>query len=140
MGNIEWFGFLWALQYFWDCVDGHFARKYKMVTQFGDMYDHITDIVGTLGLAFIVYTKYHPGAWTYILIGVLAILMGIHTGCQQKVYNQQPQDQDQESMDSFRNMCQDTSWIRWTRFFGFGTFQVAVVATVFYLHHKKASS
>lgn len=142
LGNIGWFGVLWALQYFWDCVDGHYARKYKMVTQFGDVYDHITDIIGTVGLAFLVYTKYHPSPWIYVIIGILAILLGIHTGCQQKVYNQQQSQnqQEEETMDSFKNMCQDTSWIRWTRFFGFGTFQVAIVATVMYLHHKKTSS
>ena len=30
--------------YFFDCMDGHFARKYNMVTEFGDMYDYITDL------------------------------------------------------------------------------------------------
>ena len=41
--------FLWIC-YWFDCLDGYYARKYKMETQFGDYYDHFRDIfvVGTL--------------------------------------------------------------------------------------------
>jgi phosphatidylglycerophosphate synthase len=41
--------YLWAaifvlIAYFFDCLDGHIARKYDQVTIFGDYYDHISDI------------------------------------------------------------------------------------------------
>ena len=37
--------FLFLMRYYFDCVDGFYARKYNMVTVFGDYYDHIGDIV-----------------------------------------------------------------------------------------------
>ena len=33
------------LAYFFDCVDGHLARKFDMVTVFGDYFDHYSDLV-----------------------------------------------------------------------------------------------
>ena len=35
----------WILSYYFDCVDGKLARKYDMVTKFGDYYDHICDAI-----------------------------------------------------------------------------------------------
>jgi phosphatidylglycerophosphate synthase len=41
------------ISYYFDCVDGYFARKYKMVSKFGDYYDHISDVTKML-LIFLV--------------------------------------------------------------------------------------
>ena len=38
--------------YFFDCLDGNFARAYNMVTHFGDLYDHISDLVKYILLIF----------------------------------------------------------------------------------------
>jgi phosphatidylglycerophosphate synthase len=35
----------YILSYFFDCVDGAYARHYNMVTQFGDWYDHVKDVI-----------------------------------------------------------------------------------------------
>ena len=35
----------YILSYWFDTIDGHFARKYNMQTRFGDYYDHVTDIL-----------------------------------------------------------------------------------------------
>ena len=134
-GHIGWFAGLWALQYFWDCVDGHYARKYNMSSKFGDLYDHVTDLVSALGLGLVVISKYRPGFWMYVLIAALGIPVFVHAGCQQKVHEQE--QAEKESMDAFKNMCKDPSWIRWTRFLGFGTFQFALIALVVYLHYQK---
>jgi len=36
--------FTYLISYYFDCMDGHFARKYNMTSYFGDLYDHISDI------------------------------------------------------------------------------------------------
>ena len=36
--------FFYLLSYMFDCFDGNYARKYNMVTDFGDLYDHIGDL------------------------------------------------------------------------------------------------
>ena len=33
------------ISYIFDCTDGMYARKYNMVTKFGDYYDHIKDVI-----------------------------------------------------------------------------------------------
>ena len=45
----------WYLQYFFDCLDGYIARKYNMETEFGDYYDHITDVLGYLSISYLFY-------------------------------------------------------------------------------------
>lgn len=32
---------LYYIGYFFDCMDGNYARTYKMTSDFGDKYDHI---------------------------------------------------------------------------------------------------
>ena len=45
------------LAYFFDCVDGHLARKYDQVTVFGDYYDHFSDLFKYGILMYILYKK-----------------------------------------------------------------------------------
>jgi phosphatidylglycerophosphate synthase len=45
------------INYYFDCADGSFARKYKMVSDYGDLLDHLSDILGTLLLLIILYIK-----------------------------------------------------------------------------------
>ena len=33
----------YLISYIFDCLDGYNARKYKMMSKFGDYYDHISD-------------------------------------------------------------------------------------------------
>ena len=126
----------WSLQYFWDCVDGHFARKYRMESKLGDAYDHITDVLTTCGLGYIVIRKYQPPLWAYGIVGVLIVLLMVHAGCQQRNTHTKTH---KESMDLFQASCASPSWIHWTRFFGFGTFQVAIIILIVYLHYTRGT-
>ena len=49
-GHPYLFGITFFISYFFDCMDGYYARKYNMVTRFGDIYDHVKDIVVTGGM------------------------------------------------------------------------------------------
>ena len=42
------------MSYFFDCADGLYARTYNMTTQFGDIYDHSTDVIVFFGIAITV--------------------------------------------------------------------------------------
>ena len=33
----------YLISYSFDCIDGHIARKYKMFSKYGDIYDHVSD-------------------------------------------------------------------------------------------------
>ena len=50
---------LWAISYFFDCLDGFIARKYKQYTKFGDYYDHVSDIVQASVVFYILWFNNH---------------------------------------------------------------------------------
>ena len=84
--NYQLAAILLFTSYFFDCADGHFARKYDMVTEFGDYYDHIADVVKyfvIFGLLF--YTLYiNNNIEIIIIIIILMVLTNMHLGCQEK--------------------------------------------------------
>ena len=47
-------GVCWFINYFFDCVDGNFARRYNMTSEFGDWYDHISDWITYLLMCYCV--------------------------------------------------------------------------------------
>jgi phosphatidylglycerophosphate synthase len=76
---------LFIINYFFDVIDGRFARKYNMTTTFGDYYDHITDWITILLLLIIMYIK---NSWLLLKLSpfliILVILSLISLGCSQK--------------------------------------------------------
>ena len=68
--------------YFMDCLDGHFARKYNMITEFGDYYDHIVDILGIVLLVFYVL-KYIKDQSLLIVFFFLLLTSFLHIGCEE---------------------------------------------------------
>ena len=48
--NLRMAALLWGMSYFFDCLDGYMARRYKLFSKYGDYYDHFSDTIGYLGL------------------------------------------------------------------------------------------
>ena len=73
------------VSYMFDCFDGLMARKYKMYSTFGDMYDHITDNLTFAAIIIIVCMRlWHVKrllAWCVVLIGLLGLLNVSYLGC-----------------------------------------------------------
>ena len=46
------------MSFLFDVFDGHYARKYDMVSNFGDMYDHVNDCIIFVSMAWMIYKKY----------------------------------------------------------------------------------
>ena len=119
---------LYFISYCYDVLDGNYARKYKMVTKFGDLYDHIKDISVNVLLLFVFYkymTFKHHIKLT-IFLGAIAILLlitfNIHIGCRE-VYASK--HKNQSGFLSFnKKLCSkkiyDNLYI--LRYFGNGTF------------------
>ena len=84
--NYKLAGILLFISYFFDCADGHFARKYNMVTEFGDYYDHIADIIKyTVIFGLLFYTLYmNNSIELIIIIIIMMVLTNMHLGCQEK--------------------------------------------------------
>lgn len=118
---------LFLIGYLFDCTDGYYARKYGMVTQFGDYYDHFCDMSKLLMLYYVMYIKSFEKFCTIlpILLGLIVIAT-IHIGCQEYVYD----EQDSPSLAGLKFVCVDKKTakqnMRITRYFGFGTFFVSM--------------
>jgi hypothetical protein len=47
--------FLLLVSFFFDCLDGFMARKYKMASNFGNIYDHVSDYIKYISLFISFY-------------------------------------------------------------------------------------
>ena len=83
---------LWFLSYYFDCADGKMARKFKMTSKFGDIYDHVSDIIKHLLLFYVLYKKLNYNLPQLKLITItiifIIILTGAQIGCQEKLIQQ----------------------------------------------------
>ena len=115
IGNTKYASILWIISFIFDCFDGNYARKYKMYSKFGDLYDNYSDMVGYVLLFYIMYTLKPNKLKSYIpIIVILSIISFVHTGCIQKHY-----DNEQNEIDAnFEILCPNKNWIKYTRYFG----------------------
>ena len=65
--------------YIFDVLDGDYARKYKMVTKFGDYYDHIKDLIvySCFAIIFIIFNRYSKKNLIIIIIISCLFLLSI---------------------------------------------------------------
>src|SRR3989304_4470904 len=90
-GHPYLFGITFFISYFFDCMDGYYARKYNMVTRFGDIYDHVKDIVVILIILYIFLKRNYKCSPRLMIIfaivlGIILLLMFAFIGCQEKIY------------------------------------------------------
>ena len=117
----------WIVAYFFDSLDGYFARKYKMVTKLGDILDHTKDTIMWITTIFILITRYTiPKSFIlgFIIIGIFCMKQ---ISCQQVLYTNKD---IKESIDIFCNFCKTPRDIKWTRFFGGGSLYLFVILLV----------
>jgi phosphatidylglycerophosphate synthase len=126
---------LFFLAYIFDCIDGHYARKYDMVTIFGDYYDHIGDLLKIIVITYVLYNLTKKKLFIGIIF-ILWITMLIHLGCQEEVYNNSEQG---GSFKILRNCCKynPEKKIIFTRLFGCGTFYIIVAILIATLSYTK---
>jgi phosphatidylglycerophosphate synthase len=134
---------LWLVSYFYDCIDGKFARKYNMVSKFGDYYDHISDLIKIVGVFCILYYKISRNKDnTYFIIlsilffGILCIIAYIHTMCQEIIYAKN----DSPVLSSYNilpKMSKETCSknMYYLRFFGLGTIVLLVGLYMLYIKY-----
>lgn len=122
---------LLILSYLYDCSDGSFARKYNMESQFGDYYDHISDVIKFIFIFYVLF-KQNKNKFVPVLIMsiVLITLLNIHFGCQEKLYNN---SNNNLLLSYLKSFCSKKSYINFTKYFGSGTF-VIFIAIVMYFY------
>lgn len=118
---------LWIVSYYFDCVDGKLARKYNMVTKFGDLYDHICDCI-KYTIVFYALIKSNkkkttPKQWIYFTIGLLILTIGcIHLGYQEIMYDKKEESNWLNVLAKIVSIDPNPErTIQWTKYFGCGT-------------------
>lgn len=92
------------LFYFFDCVDGYYARKYDMVTEFGDYYDHVKDMSINLTIIYILYLqRRYEGILLFVLLLLLSM---VHLGCQENLFSySNPDFEHSATLSSCKMLC-----------------------------------
>ena len=130
---------LYFVSYCFDVFDGNYARTYNMVTEFGDSFDHIKDLLINI-IFFSVFFKYTTlkNYKIYILISIiLFILMSVHLGCQEQYVRKNDPKNISAYLIALSPMCEKNNSInnmKILKFVGCGTF--AIWVSILILLHK----
>lgn len=132
--NYWMFCIFYILSYWFDCIDGNYARTYGLTSKLGDWLDHMTDIFGFLGILIIVVLKYSIPCVSMCIFFISLFLLIIFVGCQEKYSNFDHSD----SLYFLQRMCPGDpgSKLKVLRFNGFATFQIITVILIYFLQKK----
>ena len=121
---------LYIIGYYFDCMDGYFARRYNMTTKFGDLYDHISDVVIHLILLWLLLRiKFRYKTNILTLLALLLIGAFTHMGCQEILYKKK------SVLTILQKLCYNVKYIKYTRFLGLGTFIFVLACIIFNLNY-----
>lgn len=136
--NLVLFTIYASISYFFDVMDGRYARQYGMVSKGGDQYDHFKDIIIGLIAMYILYDRYEITQHLSVLItmAVFFVLLILFFGCQE---NLAAKENKSATLGLFNtgivsnNKC--PSWMKYLKYFGPGTFVLVGVLSVWYLDY-----
>ena len=114
--------FKFWISYFLDCLDGYYARKYKMMTKVGDIYDHVRDVLVTGSIIILIFMKINTAplkaAFTIVTLFFMFVFL-MHMGCQER---NSKNKQHNHSLSPLQGLCKQEEWIHQTKYVGNGTF------------------
>lgn len=120
---------MYLLSYLLDCCDGNYARMFNMTSYFGDIYDHVSDIVKIIPILLLIWfnnkIKKIIKIIFFCILTILFLLANIHLGCQEKLYNKD----DSKSLASLKYLCPKNflKFIKISRYFGVGTLTLYII-------------
>ena len=129
-----------GVSYVLDCVDGYMARKYNMVSKFGDYYDHISDASKFL-LFIISLILLKPKTFLKVLPIVVFFFIGLNLQLyyQEYYYNKKEASPSLNLISTLvpkfikpNNKKQSKKFMRAARYFGCGTFNLVIVLIIMF--------
>ena len=124
---------LYLLCYFFDCLDGHYARKYNMVTRFGDYYDHFRDLFVNVSVGCLIWKKLETKELRDVyIISIIIFGLGVlsHLGCQEQ--NSQLAENN-DCLSLLKPLIKHKEYIYYTRYSGNGTFIIFLSIFILFL-------
>lgn len=133
-------GIIMIISYYFDVMDGNFARKYNMQSKFGDYYDHIKDFTVLFIIVCLILLNKDLPLYLKISGGIIGLLLLFgtitHLGCIEKYvihYNNNNKIKESEILSIFKYCCNSMEKIKNVRYFGSGTANVYL--SIFILLH-----
>lgn len=118
-GNLMKFTIGYGLGYFFDCLDGFFARKYNDTSKFGEYFEHSKDIGCGILYFIILYNSYSVPSWmvctSIFLLGGLTL---------QLAHQQRLLRSSGGVLDILQPLVKNVKNIQYTRYIGCGTFML----------------
>lgn len=137
----------YLIAYYFDVMDGYYARTYKMVSKWGDTLDHAKDIIMFVLLyVVIIITPKISLAWKlwFIFIAVFfSIILFIYLGCQEVYYKKIKgitHTDESPSISSLKMLCykdREEETLRKLRWLGTGSYAVVVSISILLLSLPK---
>jgi phosphatidylglycerophosphate synthase len=136
----------YVLRYFFDCLDGYYARTHNLVTVFGDYYDHYSDLIIFVSYLFVLFLNNpHFFIYTLIIIAILFIGLCIHLYYQEIYYAHTKEAPTINMIQKFipssikpKNKKDLEKKLKYSRFFGCGTITLTItIIIVFYYFFDK---
>ena len=128
---------LFLAAYFFDCLDGNYARTYNMTSKFGDLYDHASDMakISILILCIMLLKiKKNTKILFIAIFCIFGLLAGVHIGCQEKMKEDTKKNKS-KTLDITKCLCPNKNNIIYTRYFGTGTFNIIIFIFIFNLNY-----
>ena len=127
---------LYLISYWFDTIDGHYARKYNMQSNFGDYYDHVTDVLVYLIFVYLIYINNDMPIFykKYALVIFIIVMSGTsyHFGCVQQKNKNDKRYLHSETIQAIDfKKCDDK--LATTSIFNAGTI-VSITCIYIYLH------
>ena len=129
-----------GLAYYFDCFDGHFARSYNMTTEFGDFYDHASDLFKSILFLVLIYKYFNSDFIFSFLYIIIFLFFGcMYIGCQE-IYYKNPSF----TLKIFKHLCPCNYFninindcLKIIKYGGIGVFHLLLIFLIIYIKNKK---
>jgi len=133
----------YIISYFYDVLDGFYARKYDMCTKFGDVYEHIKDWTINITYIIVIYKKYKHTLSTLeiVLVSIyfsfLLSMQLIFFAAQERYYGKPEDIPSLGWLAKFiRTKEQAIKTLKWVRYFGCASFILSICVLVLFLGYR----
>jgi phosphatidylglycerophosphate synthase len=133
---------LMGISYFFDIVDGYYARKYSMTSTFGDCYDHVKDVIVFSAFVIVLFSrnrhKLPVGGWIVVIIILIlfVFLSLVYFAAQEKLYDRTaatPTLGWLHKMFTTKEKAEKT--LKILRYVGIGTFMIVTLIFTVWIEH-----
>ena len=129
---------LYAIAYWFDCVDGQYARHYSLTSKHGEQLDHLIDLFRNILTCISIYIIKIPTSKKLIFVAlyIISTLTNVYaSNCIQNYYYSHSKTDDKYHMKDQMKFCKENpgEQLKYVRYFGSGTKIFVIIIFLLYL-------